>query len=405
MLADRIIENQERERQAKLADLASRTLGSVKKTGIPTKNDKVNLDGLDPRIKRNLENFIKDNPFGGRVTSGYRSYQEQEQLYNSNNPYPVARPGTSRHEKGIAFDASGSTQAMDWFAKNAKRYGFNQPVANDPVHFEMNDDLKKQPLFNPRSAESIYGNAVNSMPAGLRNNNPGNLKDLGIEWEGRVGPSKNLDEGTPQVVFDSPEAGARAMMMNLRTQIEKKGLNTLESLIAAYSPSAAQHAIPNIAKNAGLDPTAKLDYNDAQQMMKLARGIVTQEHGQAAKVAISDELLKTGYYSSFHNRDGGGNNGKASSANSAGNARGAVIAGNYKPGAIGKASAGFRAGGGSSDQANTHYEEANIDPFSNGADLFANSTAVEHEQFLQKQYQQMLNSAMKSLDFTKPFQG
>ena len=402
MLADRIIENQERVRQEKLVELATRTIGAAKKTGIPVKNEKVNLDGLDPRIKRNLENFVKDNPYGGRVTSGFRTYQEQAALYNSNNPYPVAPPGSSRHESGIAFDASGSPQAMDWFAKNAKRYGFHQPVANDPVHFEMNDDLRKQPLFNPPSPESIYGSALNSLPAGLRNNNPGNLKDLGIEWEGRIGPSKNLDEGTPQVVFDSPEAGARAMMVNLRTQIEKKGLNTLQSLITAYSPAAAKHAIPNIAKAAGISPDEKLDYNNPQQMLRLARGIVTQEHGAAANAAIHDDLLKTGYHSSFHNRDGGGRSGKAGSSNSGGNA---VIAGNYKPSAIGKTSTGLRAGGGASDQAGTHYDGTNIDPFNNGAELFANSTAVEHEQFLQKQYQNMLTEAMKSIDFTKPYQG
>ena len=399
MLADRIIENQERERQAKLADLASRSIGAIKKTGIPTKNEAVNLEGLDPRIQRNLANFMKDNPYGGRVTSGFRSYEEQAALYNSNNPYPVAKPGTSRHERGIAFDASGSPQAMEWFAKNAAQYGFHQPVANDPVHFEMNSSLRQQPLFPPRTAESIYGANLSAMPAGLRNNNPGNLKDLGVAWEGRIGPSKNLDEGTPQVVFDSPEAGMRAAFMNFRTQIEKKGLDTLSKLITAYSPAAAGHAIPNIAQTSGIDPNAKLNYNDQQQMLKLARGIFTQEHGAAAKIAINDDLMKTGYQSSFHSRDGGGSTGSGKS----------MMAGAPQSGkSASKASVGGLRQMNSSapmQQEIAMNDTPAIDPFNDGAKLFMSSSATQQDQFLQRQYEQMLQNAMKSVDFTKPFQG
>lgn len=72
---------------------------------------------------------------------------------------------------------------------------------------------------------------------------------------------------------------------------------------------------------------------------------------------------------------------------------------------IGKTGSGFRVGGGASDQAGTYYDGTNIDPFSDGTRLFAESTTVEHEQFLQKQYQNMLVEAMRSIDFTKPYQG
>jgi len=38
------------------------------------------------------------------VTSGLRSKERQTELYGTNNPYPVAQPGTSQHEYGLAVD-------------------------------------------------------------------------------------------------------------------------------------------------------------------------------------------------------------------------------------------------------------------------------------------------------------
>lgn len=41
------------------------------------------------------------------ITSGLRTRGQQQRLWENRaaNRYPVARPGTSDHEKGIAFDA------------------------------------------------------------------------------------------------------------------------------------------------------------------------------------------------------------------------------------------------------------------------------------------------------------
>src|SRR5690606_3681515 len=40
------------------------------------------------------------------ITSGYRSPAQQQALWDRRaaNPYPVARPGTSPHERGVAVD-------------------------------------------------------------------------------------------------------------------------------------------------------------------------------------------------------------------------------------------------------------------------------------------------------------
>jgi hypothetical protein len=71
------------------------------------------------------------------VVSGYRSRAEQEELWNRRhlNPYPVALPGTSLHEVGLAIDVPLSeVPALLGVAAAA---GLCQPLPQgDPVHFE-----------------------------------------------------------------------------------------------------------------------------------------------------------------------------------------------------------------------------------------------------------------------------
>src|SRR5690242_3739120 len=69
------------------------------------------LDGdLDsnPVLLRRLEALAQKRGEHFHITSGLRTYAEQMRLWNSrgSNPFPVARPGTSRHETGRAADVT-----------------------------------------------------------------------------------------------------------------------------------------------------------------------------------------------------------------------------------------------------------------------------------------------------------
>jgi hypothetical protein len=71
-----------------------------------------------------------------QVVSGLRTRAEQQALWDRRhtNPYPVARPGTSDHERGLAVDVGHSAVAE--LAAVAARAGLCQPLpATDPVHF------------------------------------------------------------------------------------------------------------------------------------------------------------------------------------------------------------------------------------------------------------------------------
>jgi hypothetical protein len=72
------------------------------------------------------------------ITSGYRSPEQQQRLWDNraSNPYPVAAPGTSMHERGLAVDVPVSFVAT--LARVAPQVGLCHPFPqSDPVHFEV----------------------------------------------------------------------------------------------------------------------------------------------------------------------------------------------------------------------------------------------------------------------------
>lgn len=71
-----------------------------------------------------------------RVTSSYRTREEQERLYAlflAGKGNLAARPGTSLHESGLAVDARGTPE---WEAAMV-RNGFKRTVVSEPWHWEF----------------------------------------------------------------------------------------------------------------------------------------------------------------------------------------------------------------------------------------------------------------------------
>lgn len=94
--------------------------------------------GLNPQLRNAL---ARAEALLGRsipITSGFRSLEQQQRLYDQrkSNPYPVAKPGSSKHEQGLAIDVSLSF--VPTLAAIGPQVGLCQPVAkSDPVHFEL----------------------------------------------------------------------------------------------------------------------------------------------------------------------------------------------------------------------------------------------------------------------------
>jgi len=73
------------------------------------------------------------------MVTAYRSYSEQSCLYSkyAGTSQPVAAPGTSRHESGLAIDVN-----RDWLNGDNRRQAFRENglcenVAGDPGHYEL----------------------------------------------------------------------------------------------------------------------------------------------------------------------------------------------------------------------------------------------------------------------------
>lgn len=115
------------------------------------RNPNANVAGLNPEFAGNLERFLKDNPYGAGITSGYRSVEQQQKLWDDalvkyGSPEAarkwVAPPGSSKHNHGSAVDiawgsdASSKQKAIEWGHANAKNYGLHFPLSNENWHVE-----------------------------------------------------------------------------------------------------------------------------------------------------------------------------------------------------------------------------------------------------------------------------
>lgn len=75
--------------------------------------------------------------------SSFRTFEEQQQLkleqLDGKRTDPVAEPGYSNHEGGVAVDIStkrGTNAQYVWLRANAHRFGFRQTISSEPWHWE-----------------------------------------------------------------------------------------------------------------------------------------------------------------------------------------------------------------------------------------------------------------------------
>ena len=68
------------------------------------------------------------------ITSGYRSWERQEEIYQESEPGLAQKPGCSEHQTGLSFDVTAensgdgfeSTLQYAWLISNCWKYGFIQ---------------------------------------------------------------------------------------------------------------------------------------------------------------------------------------------------------------------------------------------------------------------------------------
>lgn len=186
----------------------------------------------------------------------------------TDDPKFMQKVPKSAIDKAVAFAKSRAAEGKSPFAGVNETAQYQAPVPTaDPIQLPQNVNL----------------------PAGLRNNNPGNIKFAG--QRDAVGPSKNLDQGDPQAVYKTPEDGLNAMYGLVLKKFDG-GKQTVADLISAqggWTPGNMQ-AAKNIAKTMGVGVNDTIDLHDPNQLAKFGRALITQEQGPSNKYINDDQL-------------------------------------------------------------------------------------------------------------------
>jgi uncharacterized protein YcbK (DUF882 family) len=98
-----------------------------------------NSQGENPRFLQDLARLAQYEKAPVDINSGYRSYAKQAALYANRgaNPNPVAPPGRSLHEQGLAADGTVNGIPLGTLpAAVLARFGL-ATVPGDPVHVQV----------------------------------------------------------------------------------------------------------------------------------------------------------------------------------------------------------------------------------------------------------------------------
>jgi len=101
------------------------------------------LRGLDPNVREAAEWTLMVADYYGipvTVTSGYRSWRKQQELYtryrSGQSRFPANPPGSSSHEYGLSFDSVVADEWIPWWTRVREYAGFRVPP-NDWIHAEV----------------------------------------------------------------------------------------------------------------------------------------------------------------------------------------------------------------------------------------------------------------------------
>ncbi len=118
-----------------------------------------------------------------------------------------------------------------------------------------------------------------TLPRGYRNNNPLNIRYSNVNnWLGKI--TNNTDGAFEQ--FITMPYGYRAALYLLRKYIKTYGCNTIKKIIEKWAPPSENNTdgyITSVCRITGYQPTTEVNYNNAEQLCKLAYAMSIVENG------------------------------------------------------------------------------------------------------------------------------
>lgn len=140
-----------------------------------------------------------------------------------------------------------------------------------------------------QSGAQAVENILGTIDKGFRLNNPGNIMQSSVTYDGEVRPSSDPYEKQFQTFF----SGLRAIAVVIKAYYNIHGLNTVDSLIRRYSATDQDAYVANVAADVGVDPYDPIDPTDTGNLEAIVRGIVKQENGLALYSTVTNSQFST----------------------------------------------------------------------------------------------------------------
>ena len=118
----------------------------------------------------------------------------------------------------------------------------------------------------------------------LYQNNPGNLPNKGIDWLGKVPKAQRLGNAKYEE-FYTVEYGIRALMRNIRTLMDKEGLNTVAKFSRSFYPATSTKKVAiyenALSKALSVDKNKVITTFDQSFYITMAKAIIGIEMGSS----------------------------------------------------------------------------------------------------------------------------
>lgn len=144
-------------------------------------------------------------------------------------------------------------------------------------------------------AVAAVTDAIASNVRGIRNNNPGNIREAasgGDAWRGE----RATDDDPAFEEFAEMRWGVRAAAIVFRNYQSKHGLRTTAQLVNRWAPPSENDTaayINAVAKRVGVDAFAPINLGDPETCYRFLRAIFRHECGIAAE-AIPEATIREG---------------------------------------------------------------------------------------------------------------
>ena len=139
------------------------------------------------------------------------------------------------------------------------------------------------------SGTNVVGGLVDKITStirGIRNNNPTNMIDAGIPWDGMTGTDAN-----GFCVFATLPDGITAAKKNLRSYWRLHGINTVDGICRRWSATDQDAYVANVSAYLGVDPQDSLDMEDDGVRTQLVRGMSRQEDGAVGELLVDNQIV------------------------------------------------------------------------------------------------------------------